>query len=394
MFRKTHLPPFFERGEDFKKSCVVNKNFSFSSSTYSDYIQWAKKVVRAGRVNLTQRSPEYIQKCIEANVPAESYPKTPSRHGILLVHGLMSSPIGMSSLYEYFSTKNYLVRSLLLPGHGTRPGDLLDVTHNDWLDACRFGINTLRKEVDHVTVIAFSAGTAMSIYLGLTEKSMDSLVLFAPALGLKHPLSYYYAKILHPFRQLSPRINWPIIKRENDYAKYQSIPINAIYQITNLMHKIQHLNIKLEIPLYIVSTTNDETISHQKAINFYKKQSHSLNRGIIYSPESQHELPSSLQLRSSVYPQENILDFSHPSLAISPNHPHYGRHGDFEDFAHYLNNKKPKNDKSRIIYQGSISERNLKKHLIQRLSYNPDFEYLISDIEHFLEECFSQKCSN
>lgn len=390
MSRRTRLPRFFRSGEDFMKPSAY-RPFQFERATYTDYIKWAKESIKTGRANLDLHSPEFLQKCIEANTPAESFPKPSTRHGILLIHGLMSSPMGMSSLYQYFSEKNYLVRSVLLPGHGTRPGDLLDVTYQDWLETCRFAIKTLKKEVDHVSVIAFSAGSALAVYLSLTERSLiNSLVLLAPAISLKHPLSALYAEALYPFRKILSlsKMNWPILKIEDDYAKYHSIPINAIYQITRLIKNIQLLNHTLDIPIYFVSTKDDETISHEKAVNFFIKQTHSLNRGIIYSTDLDTNLPSSLKCRTSHYPQDNILDFSHTSLAISAEHPHYGKKGDYADFSHYSPTKRMEAT-HRTIYYGSTSRKNLRKYFIQRLSYNPDFDYLAADIEHFLEECFS-----
>lgn len=368
----------------------MNSHFYFEgvNATYADYIQWARQLIRDARVDLSDKTPEQIETYINANAPSEFRQKSSARHGILLIHGLTSSPMGMSSLQDYFGSRHYLVRTLLLPGHGTRPGDLLEVTYQDWLESCRFALKTLREEVEHITVIAFSAGSALALYLSLTEASIDSLVLLAPALSLKNPLSSICAQLLQPFSQYFSKANWPILKKEDDYAKYQSIPLNAICQVTKLMKVINGIQHPLKLPLYMVSTIDDETISHQQAINFFLKQPNPLNRGIIYTANSDIQLPPSLTRRSSYFPQEKILDFSHISLAISPQHPHYGKNGDFADFSHYNPKKRPQKYQAHLVHLGSLSKKNLNKYLIQRLSYNSDFDYLAADIERFLEECF------
>lgn len=366
----------------------MNSHFHFEGVSFTDYIQSMCEIIRKARVDLSDLSPEKIQRCIEANAPSEYRPKSSARHGILLVHGLSSSPVAMASLQNYFGKQGYLTRSILLPGHGTRPGDLLDVTYQDWLEACRFGIKTLREDVEYVTVVGFSAGTAIATYLSLTENSIDSLVLFAPAVSLKNPL-IPLVPLLYSMRHYSSKANWPILQKETDYAKYQSLPINAVYQITTLINLINRLQKKLTIPIYLVSTADDETISHEKAVNFFLQQPHPLNRGIIYSRESQQENLSSLVYRQSCYSHENILDFSHVSLAIGPDHFHYGKNTDFADFTHYRNSKKLKKKPSHIpVQRASISSKNLKNHYVQRLSFNPDFDYLIADIDRFLKECF------
>lgn len=376
-------------------SSQLNSNFRFKGTDYSDYIAQMRNIIKQARIDLDDLPPHNIQQYIDANAPAESHPAIASdaRHGILLIHGMNSSPSGMSSLLSYYGERGYLVRSLLLPGHGTRPGDLLDVTYQDWLKACRFAIHSLKQEVEHVSVIAFSAGTALAIYLALTEKLMDSLVIFSPALSLKTPFSSQLAATLYPLRNLHQIFNWPILKQEKDYAKYQSMPLNAVYQITRVMkliHRIQH---PLTIPLYMISTTDDETISHQKAVDFFARQTHPFNRGIIYTnppilgtPPSLHP---ALTLRNSYYPKQRILDFSHTALAIAPDHPHYGKNGDYADFIHY-NEKQLQNIKKADLYYGSTSSKNLKKHAIQRLSYNPDFDFLAADIDVFLKKCFNE----
>lgn len=366
---------------------TMNTQFHFEGTTYTDYIQCMQTLIGKARVDLTHLSPTEIAHRIHANAPSEYRPTIPTRHGILLIHGLSSSPMAMSSLMHYFSRCNkYLIRSLLLPGHGTRPGDLLNATYQDWLDACQFGIESLRKEVDHVTVIGFSAGTALAAYLSLTETNIDSLVMLAPAISLKNPF-IKLTPLLYLLRNQSLRLNWPILKKETDYAKYQSMPMNAIYQITSLINAMHRINHLITIPIYMASTVDDETIRHEKAIQFFLQQPNPLNRGIIYGNHPHatvQPLPTSLTYRQSSYPEHNILNFSHVSLAIAPDHPHYGKQGDFSNFMHPRTHKK---NKHKPLHHGAISKKNLQHHCVQRLTYNPDFAYLASDIEAFLEDC-------
>ncbi|MCY4488449.1 MAG: hypothetical protein OXF11_15245, partial [Deltaproteobacteria bacterium] len=53
--------------------------------------------------------------------------------GIVLLHGLADMPLAMRDLAEAFAARCFLVRVMLLPGHGIRAGDLLAVNRNDWL---------------------------------------------------------------------------------------------------------------------------------------------------------------------------------------------------------------------------------------------------------------------
>ena len=66
--------------------------------------------------------------------PADGCAKAESarpRRGIVLLHGLADMPLAMCDLAEAFAARCFLVRAMLLPGHGARAGDLLAVTRGD-----------------------------------------------------------------------------------------------------------------------------------------------------------------------------------------------------------------------------------------------------------------------
>ena len=105
----------------------------------------------------------------------------PSR-GVLLLHGLSDMPLAMRDLADAFAARCFLVRAMLLPGHGTRAGDLLDVTHGDWLAATRFGLETLTGDVDEVFVGGFSLGGLLATYALLEDATVRGAFVFSPAL--------------------------------------------------------------------------------------------------------------------------------------------------------------------------------------------------------------------
>ncbi len=116
-------------------SAIIKKNAPFI-----DYISHSRHLIQAARVDLDSTTKETI---IQANSPFEYRPsseqcKNPSgrfqyKRGILLIHGLTASPYMMEDLARFFHARCFLVRAILLPGHGTRPGDLLDIHYQDWI---------------------------------------------------------------------------------------------------------------------------------------------------------------------------------------------------------------------------------------------------------------------
>ena len=68
-------------------------------------------------------------------------------------------------------------------------------------------------------------------------------------------------------------------------------------------------------------------------------------------------------------------------LPISPDNPHYGINGDYQDFLHYPHAEPPP---GKEIVLGACSKENLDRWVIQRLRYNPDFEGMMEKLLGFL----------
>ncbi|MGO2240743.1 MAG: hypothetical protein ACTH5D_03185 [Halomonas sp.] len=59
------------------------------------------------------------------NTPFDIRPDEPAKRGILLAHGRGASPWYFIDIATAMANNGWLVRSTLLPGHGTRPADLM-----------------------------------------------------------------------------------------------------------------------------------------------------------------------------------------------------------------------------------------------------------------------------
>src|SRR3990167_2196507 len=135
-------------------------------SDFAEYITYCRTGVALTRLDLTAENRDII---LNANCPSEIAVAGGTHKGILLLHGLYDSPCITQSLAQYFAERGFMVRSLLLPGHGTVPGDLLQITYEDWLAWGRFGLQTLQQEVEELYVVGFSMGAALASYLVLRK---------------------------------------------------------------------------------------------------------------------------------------------------------------------------------------------------------------------------------
>src|SRR5690606_24290937 len=111
-----------------------------------------------------------IEKLVAMRAPYELLPDPArcadgERSGFVLIHGLTDSPYLVRSVAESLHERYpcALLRGLLLPGHGTVPGDTLKVGRDEWRAAVSYGVESVDAEVDAVYLVGFSLGTALAL---------------------------------------------------------------------------------------------------------------------------------------------------------------------------------------------------------------------------------------
>ena len=126
---------------------------------------------------------------------------------------------------------------------------------------------------------------------------------------------------------------------------------------------------------------DDESVNAEYTLGWFRKQPNEKNRCLYYTNETSPPKGDNLISKTCVYPEQRILDFSHTCITVSPDNRYLGQRGDFVDFQHYPKGQPPKHTE---VYQGSIQPRNLVKHVIQRLTYNPDFHGMMAEVDEFI----------
>jgi alpha-beta hydrolase superfamily lysophospholipase len=177
------------------------------------------------------------------------------RGSVLLIHGLSDSPYSMRSLAQTFHDMNYWVVGLRLPGHGTAPSGLLDITWQDFAAAVDIAAAHVQSKAgtDKPFFIAgFSTGAALAVEysLGILDgddgRIPDGLILLSPAIGVTPlaALAGWQAKlsVLPGFEKTS----WESILPEFDPYRYKSFAVNAGDQIYRLTLQINSLINRLD----------------------------------------------------------------------------------------------------------------------------------------------------
>ena len=193
-------------------------------SSFSEYAQKTEAMIAENRHFLTNNQ----QAEIKANTPFEIRPEqsTEIKRGVLLVHGLGDSPQSFVDIGQELAEKGFLVRTVLLPGHGTRPGDMINADHKDWHALVNRQVELLKNDVDDVYLGGFSTGGNL-VYLHANEDpEIKGLMLFSPAFQPNEP-RIRYTPLLSNVKEWLQDVN---PEREDNYVRYMTVPTNGFAQ--------------------------------------------------------------------------------------------------------------------------------------------------------------------
>ena len=168
--------------------------------------------------------------------------------GALLVHGLTDGPYSMRTIGEDLRARGYYVLALRMPGHGTVPAGLTDVTWEDWLAAVRLGARHVRATIGRdkpLVLVGYSNGGALALKYALDaiEGSGDPqaarIVLLSPMIGVAP-----FAWLARVISMLGPvpafeKARWLDVYPEYNPFKYNSFPANAGLQTWRLTTTLQ-----------------------------------------------------------------------------------------------------------------------------------------------------------
>lgn len=368
------------------KDATVNP-MKKSTPSFADTVKQCKDRIRQRRQDLNTLEA-LAEKIIDANCPYEYRPSGEPTHGVLLIHGLLDCPFSLRDIGQHLAAAGMLVRSVLLPGHGTRPDDLMHIKYQDWITVVHEAIAALKQETGKVTLVGYSTGAALSVYEALFDQDIASLVLLSPAIKVKVPVNVVVT--WHTLTSVfSKQKGWLCKEEEIDYAKYLSVPFNAVHQVNALTDVVREQRKKtgLTTPIFMVISREDETISSHHAIAFFESLPNPLNRMLLYSARDHRYPDKRITTRLAHYPTQGINHLSHTSIPFSPNNPHYGQHGDYLAASHPHHEEVLFGAYNRIEVDlfNLLYNLGLTAHKRRELTYNPDFDYMMRHITKFIE---------
>lgn len=249
----------------------------------------------------------------------------PGGTGVLLVHGLLSSPAELEAFGRKVHAEGHKVMGVRLAGHATSPWDLHKRRWEQWLQSVQRGYRILSLYCDRIIVLGFSTGAALSLILaaGKPEKLAGVISVAAPyQLQNRHVA---FAPLLHGVNvvmdKFSASASGSLFRRNETQfpdINYRSIPISALHELLEAIAAMKKRLAEVECPVVIIQGDEDTVVKPESATHILEgldnspaKELHWIAggaHGLIYNNigETHALLLTSIRALSENRPQDQI----------------------------------------------------------------------------------------
>ena len=205
---------------------------------------------------------------------------------VFLIHGLGGTQYDLGSMHKRLKNAGFVTYSLMLPGHGTTPQDLVGVTAEDWIEAVRQKYLEVMSLHEEVHVMGMCMGALLAIETVKRERhTKGKLIALVPPLfydGWATPWYAFVRHILYPIPGVAAR--WKIeegdpygIKNEQlraivkakfargDNFHYNWFPLECVRQVDRLRAMVRKDLRKIVAPTLVIHAREDDLTSLSSA---------------------------------------------------------------------------------------------------------------------------------
>jgi alpha-beta hydrolase superfamily lysophospholipase len=167
---------------------------------------------------------------------------------VVLLHGLTDAPFSLRHVAQLYRDRGFVALLIRLPGHGSVPAGLTDITFTDWLAATRLAMREARRRVGPgrpLHLVGYSNGGALAVSAALdaiadeSQPRADRIVLLSPMVGVTRFARFAGLAGLPALFPAFAKAAWLDRLPEFNPFKYNSFPVNAARQSYLLTHALQ-----------------------------------------------------------------------------------------------------------------------------------------------------------
>jgi len=183
--------------------------------------------------------------------------------GILVLHGFTGSPVSVRPLAELLSKRGFAIEMPLLPGHGTRPRDLLPTRYADWRAEALAALTRLRARTQQVFVVGLSMGGTLALDLA-TREAVDGVVTINAQILDRGGLIVKLAPIIEKIIPIAPAsaagLTKNDIKKGGDEDAYTWVAAAAGNSLVRALPEVRARLKSLTCPLLVIYSRDDHSV--------------------------------------------------------------------------------------------------------------------------------------
>lgn len=314
----------------------------------------------------------------------------PVRRGALLLHDLGGTPFEMRDLGRRLAAACFHVRGILLPGHGTAPGDLATIEPGAWQEAVTRGRTSFAETVESVALIGFGLGGTLAIRESQTPGAaprVEALVLIAPRIAAG-PSWFGLDGILAAGAGsggAEPALTDPV--------RYTVLPERAEEAAERLVAEISRDARAIALPVLLVQSADDGIADPEAGWAWFCQRVVGPRRQIWYAKGNARPGFCAFVAARASDGWPGILGFSHAGLPIDPANPRLGAevfapqncdHYGPEQSLAWLICADPVAAAHHGVRLGAMPDAAASEGVVRRIGWNPDFDNMVGDIVAFL----------
>jgi esterase/lipase len=354
--------------------------YDFLQPSFERYVEESRQWLRENRNFISQD----IGKELNMNAPfilkpAKNEASSTSK-AALLVHGLGDSPYSFSDVAKSLQAQGFHVHALLLPGHGSKPADLMLPNYKDWQDIVDHYAALLKDKYDEVWLGGFSTGANLVTINAIEQGGVNGLLLFSPGFETHSPFIEKLAPIADVF------FDWGWITEEDNLARYRSSPLNASIAYTDSAERVRDLfeSKRIEVPTFIVMSEADSVINPYAIKGYFDNNfTHDANRMLWYGESLMQN--DKLLVNSMVLPKLQISTGSHMSPLFSPENTYYGKSGEKRMCENSFDSSKRARCKAGEDVWYSAWGYAEGEKIFARLTWNPYYQEMEKQLRAFIQ---------
>lgn len=218
-----------------------------------------------------------------------------NKTGILLCHGFNGTPQSMEYIGKQLAKLGYTVSIPRLKGHGTNVEDMKNCIYNEWISDLQLAFAELKKNCDHVFAVGQSMGGALTIQLAANTNMNGIFLINAAVIDVAYK---QYRDETKPkmIEEGEPDIKKPAVHE----ITYESVPLEAVHQLLDLMDDTKNKIKYITTPTVIFKSSVDHVVPPANS-DFIYQQISSAEKKII-------ELKNSYHVASMDYDAQLIVD--------------------------------------------------------------------------------------